>query len=980
MKKIITLLLIPFLFLSVFAQSPGYVPNEIMVMMKPGHEVEDLVKKLNARGLVGQFQQKEIVSKRYRIYLLQHDAILGLSENVVKDFYQYEEVAVAQVNHYVQHRATTPNDANFGNQWALNNTGGGGGVADADIDAPEAWDVTTGGITTTGDTIVVAVVDGGFQLTHPDLAPNLYRNYGEIGGTPGVDDDGNGYIDDINGWDAYANDGTIPSDNHGTHVSGIVGARGNNSIGVSGVNWNVKIMTIAGSSGTEAVVVRAYGYAADMRERYNNTNGAQGAFVVSTNASFGVDGGAASSFPIWCAFYDTLGAVGILNAGAGPNNNTNIDIDGDIPTTCPSNYMIAVTNTTNTDARNSSCGFGPINMDIGAPGTNIYNTIVTSSYGNLTGTSMATPHVAGAIGLYWAAACQTMVNDYKNNPSALALTMRNYLLTGVDSISSMATTTSSRGRLNLNKGILRVLSYDCDTTNPPTAGFNASVISGCPGFTTTFNNTTVGTVTSYAWSFPGGSPSSSTLENPTVTYSSLGDYNVQLIVTNVYGSDTLLLTNYVSVNNTSVQTIYTEDFEEATMALTGWTVENPVPASSQWSIFNTVGNPGSTRSAGIDIFNNQSFAPTTDGLVSPILDFTEHSSITLEFKHAHRRRVTSIRDSLWVWVSTDGGLTFPNRVLSRAESGAGTFATNSITTSNFVPSAANDWCMIDLTPGCFTVDLSAYDHMSNIRIKFEAQNNGGNNIYIDDVTVRGVCSGDPSAAPVTGFNTNDNSICAGNTVSFINSTSGTGNSYVWTFSGGTPSSSVDTDPIVTYNTPGTYTVQLIATNAFGADTTILTNYVTVFSNPAVPTISESSGVLTSSYATGNQWFFNGNPISGATNNTYTPTNGGSYSVVHTDANGCSSTSSSFISTVGLENELNFNITVFPNPAKSFITIQSSEEGNLSVSIQDLSGRVLQKTNNYSKEQILDISSYSNGVYLISVTINNKTITKKIIKH
>ncbi|HBR86466.1 MAG TPA: peptidase, partial [Candidatus Marinimicrobia bacterium] len=139
-----------------------------------------------------------------------------------------------------------------------------------------------------GDTIVVAVVDGGMMLTHTDLVPNLWTNYNEIPGN-NIDDDNNGYIDDIHGWDAYSSDGSIPGDGHGTHVGGIIGAKGNNGSMVTGVNWDVKIMAIAGSSSNTSTVLEAYGYALDQRAMYDSTNGALGAFVVATNSSFGID-------------------------------------------------------------------------------------------------------------------------------------------------------------------------------------------------------------------------------------------------------------------------------------------------------------------------------------------------------------------------------------------------------------------------------------------------------------------------------------------------------------------------------------------------------------------------------------------------------------------------------------------------------------------------------------------------------------------
>lgn len=725
----VILLHIPFL----HSQQEAYIENEAIVWLHRQSKTSDVSALIAPQ--TGPVEWVQCLSKEYNIWLVRMMNPLVSTDEFIRYLSSLPHVAIAQRNHIVSLRAT-PNDASFGDQWSLNNTGQNGGTVDADIDAIEAWDITTGGLTALGDTIVVAVIDGGCQINHPDLQANIFRNYNEIPGN-GIDDDNNGYIDDINGWNAYNNNGNIPSDQHGTHVSGIIGAKGNNNAGVAGVNWNVKILPIAGSSGTEATVVAAYGYAATMRKLYNQTNGAKGAFVVATNSSFGVDYGVAANFPIWCAFYDTLGAVGILSAGAGPNLNINVDTQGDIPTTCPSNFLIGVTNTTRTDARNNGAGYGAVNIDIGAPGTQIFNTVNNSGYNNLTGTSMATPHVAGVIALMYSGACSQLISDYKQNPSSIALQMKNYLLTGVDSILSMQGVTTSNGRLNAHKALIKVQSYVCNPNAPPVAGFSASTQSGCPGITVSFTNNTIGQTDSIRWYFTGGTPATSTANNPTVTYNTLGNYDVTLIAYNSFGSDTHVMNGYIDINNTSVTTIYTEDFENGTLASLGWEVVNP-DNQNTWDIFTVSGNSPGNKAAGVNIFNNQGNAGTVDALISPALDLTNYTSVQLTFEHAHRRRLTSIRDSLWVSVSSDGGNTW-NYLLRAGENGTGTFATNSIISSNFIP-ANGDWCFVDNTPGCFNLNLSGYDGAANFKIRFEVQNNGGNNIYIDNIKLTGVCS------------------------------------------------------------------------------------------------------------------------------------------------------------------------------------------------------------------------------------------------
>jgi hypothetical protein len=437
---------------SAYSDDNNYVPGEILVMLKAGENVNKLS---NSFGIMG-LAVKEPVVEYMNIWLFKFDDNRVNGQTVLNEVKKHSSVSVAQFNHYVTDRSLTPNDTRFAEQWSLNNTGQSGGTVDADIDAIEAWDLTTSGLTAAGDTIVAAVIDGGFYLNHLDLS--FWKNWYEIPGN-GIDDDANGYIDDVNGWNAYNSNGNVTaSGTHGTHVSGTIGALGNNSLGVTGVNWNIKILAIQGSSGTEAVVLRAYGYALKLRRVYNQTNGTQGAFVVSTNSSFGVDYGQPSNFPLWCAFYDSLGSAGILSACATANLNINVDVSGDIPTACPSDWMVSVTNTTNTDAKNSGAAYGLTTIDLGAPGTNILSTTSASNYGNSTGTSMATPHVAGAIAFMYAVAPLGWIQQYKLTPGPYSLQVKQKIMQGVDIKPSMINTVSG-GRLNLNNSALLMQNF-----------------------------------------------------------------------------------------------------------------------------------------------------------------------------------------------------------------------------------------------------------------------------------------------------------------------------------------------------------------------------------------------------------------------------------------------------------------------------------------------------------------------------------------
>ncbi len=479
MIKYLTVFFILVTFFS-FAQQENFIRGELIIQFKEKASVHALKDNHVELGL----NEVRLLSDRMNIWLFSYDTE-GADDNEVKFIIKNDPlVKVVQFNHVLSMRELNlpplaeeqmvlfPDDPMFGDQWHLNNTGQNGGTPDADIDAPEAWDITTGGVTALGDSIVVAIVDGGCQLNHPDI--NYWYNYGEIPNNS-IDDDGNGYVDDFRGWNAYDNSPNVPSSGHGTHVSGITGAIGNNTIGVSGVNWNVKVMPVAGSSSDESTVVAAYAYVLEMRAFYNETNGSSGAFVVATNSSFGIDFGQPANYPIWCAMYDSLGEYGILSCAATANLNIDIDVSGDVPTACPSDFMIAVTNTTRNDLKNGGAAYGLTTIDLGAPGTSILSTYTGSSYTNLTGTSMATPMVTGAIGLLYAAANQTRIQLCKTDPYQGALQFRQLILDGVDSLLSLQGITVTGGRLNVNNSAILAT----DPVLPvELANFSASVING----------------------------------------------------------------------------------------------------------------------------------------------------------------------------------------------------------------------------------------------------------------------------------------------------------------------------------------------------------------------------------------------------------------------------------------------------------------------------------------------------------------------
>lgn len=454
----------------VIAQA-NYLPGEFIVQIKPNKDVNEVVRHFQTfNGKTTKLRVKKKLVPTLNIYLLSFDFTKITQPRLLDAMFKHTSVNIIQNNHITQHRATIPNDPQFNNQWQYINTGASGGVVNADLDAELAWDITTGGVTALGDTIVVCVVDDGLDLTHTDFASNRWFNYAEIPGN-GIDDDGNGYTDDYRGWNTDNNTDDIAGGFfggfHGTPVAGIVGAKGNNAIGVSGVNWNVKLMIVVGGSGNEADNIAAYSYPLTMRTRYNETNGAQGAFVVATNSSWGTDFGQPADAPLWCAMYDEMGAQGILSAGATANVNVNVDIQGDLPTACPSDYLISVTNLRRNDVKVTSAGYGITTIDLGAYGEDTWTVAKPNNYAGFGGTSGATPHVAGAVALLYSAPCYQLAALARTNPAEAALLVKQFILDGTTPNASLAGITVTGGRLNMHNALQLAMSIDCADTGCP---------------------------------------------------------------------------------------------------------------------------------------------------------------------------------------------------------------------------------------------------------------------------------------------------------------------------------------------------------------------------------------------------------------------------------------------------------------------------------------------------------------------------------
>ena len=496
LTKTITLLffLLP---LSIFSQQLDHVLGDLLIHIDKGEDIRTITKEYRQfDGIPTQIEIEKAIVPSMNIWLLHIDHNTIDEILFLEKIKRHPIVINAQFNHLTKLRSTIPNDPEFSNQWQYLNDGTNGNVADVDIDADLAWDISTGGLTANGDTIVVCIIDAGIDPDHEDLADNLWVNHNEIPNN-GIDDDNNGFTDDYRGWNSFTGtDNVYNSDDHGTSVSGIIGAKGNNNIGVTGVNWDVKMMIVRGGSGEESEVLTSYSYALHNRKKYNETGGAEGAFVVATNASWGVDQGMAADFPLWCAFYDSLGTHGIINCGATANDNFNVEVDGDMPTTCTSDFLIGVTNLTSADIKHPNAGYGSTSIDLGAPGALTWTVEPNDNYGLFAGTSASTPHVTGAIALLYSAPCSNLPALALNDPPAAALLVKNYILNAVDPVADISSTTLTGGRLNVFNSIQMVMD-SCGSCPAPSSLIASNMTDVTAMLTWVNNDSTISTNVRY---------------------------------------------------------------------------------------------------------------------------------------------------------------------------------------------------------------------------------------------------------------------------------------------------------------------------------------------------------------------------------------------------------------------------------------------------------------------------------------------------
>ncbi len=454
MKYFLSILIITVLLTNnMYSQKLNHELGEIIIQVENNRDFHNMMRSMNNNDRYRDSHYKQICREPLNLWLLKTNPNEINELDLLEDIIMNKNVLNAQQNHIINYRSTIPNDPEFNNQWQYINNGQTGGKIDIDLDIEEAWDITTGGLSANGDTIVACVIDNGMYKNHEDFNGRLWTNKAEIPNN-GIDDDNNGWKDDYLGWDTTTDiDTTIfINGSHGTSVAGIIGAAGNNNIGVSGINWNIKLMIIQGG-GNEAQALEGYAYPYYFRKKYNETNGAEGAFVVTTNASWGTDYAKAEDNPIWCEFYNKLGEIGILSCAATINKNVNVDVDGDMPTTCTSDFLISVTNINKFGLKPLNAGYGKKSIDLGAFGSETWTSLTNNIYGQFGGCSAASPHVAGTVALLYSIPCQEFSDLSKEHPELAARFIKHTILAGVNPANELKNITVTGGILNIKNSI-----------------------------------------------------------------------------------------------------------------------------------------------------------------------------------------------------------------------------------------------------------------------------------------------------------------------------------------------------------------------------------------------------------------------------------------------------------------------------------------------------------------------------------------------
>lgn len=680
------------------------------------------------------------------------------------------------------------------------------------INAQNAWNVFNG-----SSNITLAIVDNAVMWTHQDLVANTYTNTGEIPGN-NIDDDNNGYIDDVNGWDVADGDNNAnPSQtgmDHGTHCAGIAGARNDNGTGIASIGWNIKIIPVktTANGGNFTSIDDGYGgiiYAARAKARVISCSWGGAGF---SNAEQAVINYA------WIK--------GSLIVAAAGNNNTNA-------LSYPGAYanVYCVASVSSTDVKSGFSNYGTW-VDIAAPGENIYSTAPSASTGSFntkSGTSMATPLVAGLAALMLSKCPYMTQTDVINCISSTAVNIYTIAANSTYSTGSQL----GAGRIEAFQAMNCANGY---LTMAPLANFFAMPRNTCPNTAVSFYDSSLYVPTVWSWTFQGGTPATSTFSNPSVSYANPGTYSVQLTVSNGNGTNTATKLSYITVAG-PIALPLVEGFQTLPFLPANWTEYNELNDNIYWKRANWTGGFGtSTACAVFDNYNTDAVGER-DEMRTPKYSFTSVAAARLRFDVAYARYNSFYSDTLEVKLSTNCGLSWTSIYLK----GGSTLSTRpDLSATTFTPTNAQ-WRTDSIDISLLTAG------QGNVMFSFINRGHYGQAIYLDNINL---------AFPTPTLNASATPSSCASTAFSLSNTSTSAASYTWSFPGGAPATSTASNPSVSYASAGLYTMTLLGLN--GTSTASITRTVNIVAPPAIsintPAIcSGNTATLTASGATSYSW-------------------------------------------------------------------------------------------------------------------------------
>ncbi len=717
----------------------------------------------------------------------------------------------------------TPNDPERPGQWHLNK-----------INAVSAWNYAS-----SGSNIIIAIVDDAVERNHQDLAPNVWVNPGEIAAN-GIDDDGNGFVDDINGWDVAGNSNAVdpPSDayDHGTHVAGIASAATNNAIGISSIGFSCKIMCVKATTSASSITA---GYAGILYAANNKAN--------IINMSWGGNGSSTTNENV---INYALSKGCILVAAAGNDNVSSIFYPAGYP------GVISVASTTTNDTKSSFSNYGPW-VKISAPGSNIFSTTLSSTYGNLSGTSMASPLVAGLLGLM-----QFL------NPGMPDADLIQCMYSSADNISDINPSFSGQlgaGRINAAKAMECVSG---SLNRAPIADFTSTNPAIVAGSNVVFTDQSSYSPTSWQWSFPGGSPSSFNGKTPpSIVYNATGQYTVTLTVSNAFGGNAKVMTNYVNVtppptcltvnfpkpNNWSVRDF---TFNPATFGnVNGTNGNNDRQKAMYFNLFNT--NNTTLTSVAIFFAKAGSLVPDGKNIVIRVLDGSSGSpgaqlgSVSLPFSSI----INSVREKPGeaIFVDFPQSITLPQFKQFFISVDFSSLTWDSFGLSDTLNIFSTDIGETDEAIGTPTWNQNSLGQWSRYGTPGPYQVATRMSLYIHPFVTPNPAKSVISPKTI--------SICSGNTVNFTSAGSTFGDILQWQFPGASAPQVINNQPQVSplYPAGGTFKAYLL-TRGGCQEVRIDSAVVTVTQSPVVsvntsknPICRGEMATLTASGATSYSW-------------------------------------------------------------------------------------------------------------------------------